>query len=95
MSAVANGTSPSTITFARTLRLGSSGADVSALQSFLIQQGVYPAAIVSGYFGRLTQQAVIQFQEKYQTEILAPYGLTVGTGIVGPATRAELNKLLQ
>jgi len=38
--------------------------------------------------------AVIRFQEKYPSEILASWGLTKGTGLVGKTTRAKLNQLL-
>jgi len=91
----ARGTSAGGSVFSRALRLGSRGSDVSTLQTLLVKEGVYPAGIVSGYFGKLTQQAVIAFQEKYQNDVLAPYGLAHGTGIVGIATRAKLNQLSQ
>lgn len=69
---------------------------VSCLQEFLKSQGldIYPEGIVSGNFGKLTQIAVVRFQEKYAAEILAPLGLKSGTGIVGASTRAKINQLL-
>ena len=59
---------------------------VSGLQNFLKTiSGVYPAGLVTGYFGSLTREAVILYQEK---EGIPP------VGIVGPLTRARLNSQL-
>lgn len=77
----------------RKLTMGSNGDDVKTLQAALLKEGVYPEGLITGYFGKLTKQAVIRFQEKYTDEILKPNGLDYGTGIVGPSTRAKLNKL--
>jgi len=69
---------------------------VKCLQEFLKSQGpeIYPEGLVTGNFLSLTKVAVIRFQEKYASEILAPLGLTKGTGIVGSTTRAKLNAIL-
>ena len=45
-------------------------------------------------FGPLTKEAVIKFQEKYSDEVLNPWKLKKGTGVVGPSTRNVLNLLL-
>jgi len=76
------------VTFTRTLKLGMRGNDVQCLQALL---NVSPQ---TGYFGPLTRSAVIKFQEDHADEILAPVGLTRGTGVVGPSTRAKLNAML-
>jgi peptidoglycan hydrolase-like protein with peptidoglycan-binding domain len=76
------------VTFTRTLKLGMRGADVKCLQALL---NVTPQ---TGYFGPLTRAAVIKFQEDHADEILAPLGLSKGTGVVGPSTRAVLNKMI-
>ena len=70
--------------------------DVTCLQTVLKNQGadIYPEGLVTGNFANLTMAAVTRFQEKYASEILAPLGLSAGTGYVGPSTRAKINQLL-
>ncbi len=71
-------------------------AEVSCLQEFLKGQGaaIYPEGLVTGNFLSLTKAAVIRFQEKYASEILASWGLSKGTGYVGSTTRAKINQML-
>src|SRR3989344_3843630 len=70
-------------TFNRQLQVGMSGADVSALQSFLAQDAtLYPQGLMTGYFGLLTKAAVANFQ--------ARNGLPA-VGRVGPMTLPVLN----
>jgi hypothetical protein len=79
---------------AANLSYDDSGDAVKLLQTWLAKDSsVYPEAIVSGWFGPLTKAAVIRFQEKYTSEILAPWGLTQGNGFVGQKTRDKLNAL--
>jgi peptidoglycan hydrolase-like protein with peptidoglycan-binding domain len=80
------------------LQLQDHGADVQALQEFLNTHGALVAASGSGspgsetdYFGSLTYQALIRFQSAHAAEILAPLGLSQGTGFFGAATRAYVN----
>jgi len=48
------------------LKIGSSGEDVKILQSALAKdKSIYPSGSVSGYYGNLTQDAVVNFQRKY------------------------------
>src|SRR5690242_9426602 len=69
--AVAHGQTTSTTTttttsvsyaFSRDLTVGSSGADVSALQAILIERGFLHIAAPTGYFGPLTKSAVAAWQ---------------------------------
>ncbi len=74
-------------TFSNYLTVGSTGADVTALQSWLISSGFDIPAIssgvaVKGYFGQQTKAAVV----KYQASVGLP-----NTGFVGPLTVAKLN----
>lgn len=68
--------------FTKTLRNGSIGSEVSALQSQLKLLGVYDGP-VTGKFGSLTEAAVKRYQSKNGLKAV---------GEVGPATRELLNK---
>ena len=80
----------------KNLHFGMRGPEVYLLQEFLKSQGqaIYPEGLVTGFFGNLTKQAVIRFQEKYAKDILFPLGLKKGTGFVGSRTRDEINQIL-
>ncbi len=68
----------------RTLKKGVRGEDVEILQTLLaLDPVIYPEAMVTGYFGSLTEKALIKFQNKY--------GLK-GDGVAGPMTREALEK---
>lgn len=87
---------PATYKFTTNLKYGQKSIDVTYLQIFLKVQGteIYPKGLVTGYFGLLTKEAVIRFQEKYAAEILSPWRLTKGTGIVGKTTIEKINQIL-
>ena len=69
-------TSGSCYQFTKTLAVGSTGADVTALQKALNMSST------TGYFGNMTKTAVMSYQTSN--------GLSA-VGMVGPATRAKLN----
>jgi len=63
------------------LQISSKDSEVSFLQEFLKQQGFYSGPI-TGYFGKLTQQAVKSFQKYYKID---------PTGKIDLLTRAKIN----
>lgn len=90
---------PSCINFDTNLRPGAdvSNANVKSavanLQQALAKEGMAVDATEAGSFGGSTRQAVKAFQEKYKSDVLAPFGLSVGTGYVGTITRLKLQAL--
>ncbi|MFC1663910.1 ABC transporter substrate-binding protein [Patescibacteria group bacterium] len=80
--------------FKSDLKSGSSGSEVTELQKCLAKDHeVYPDGQITGYFGEKTKTAVINFQEKYASEILTPWRFKSGTGLVGKTTRTKLNEV--
>lgn len=74
------------------LKIGMANNDVKNLQQLLINEGFWEGnGGVTGYFGLVTKQAVMKFQEANKDEILKPLGLTQPTGFFGPYTRNYLN----
>ena len=68
--------------FTYLLSIGSTGSEVKALQQQLKDDGVYSGPI-TGTFGSLTEVAVKKYQAKHGLKQV---------GVVGPGTRALLNK---
>jgi len=64
------------------LTIGSRGADVTALQNFLINAGEVIPAGATGYFGSQTQAAVASWQ--------AANGVSPAVGYYGPITKAAI-----
>ena len=93
---------PSGFRFNENLREGVRGSAVRYLQILLntdpdtrlATSGAGSPGNETEYFGTRTKAAVIRFQERYSSEVLAPYGINRGTGFVGTTTRAKLNQML-
>lgn len=73
-----------TYTFTRDLTIGSTGADVTALQTWLLARGYSIPAGATGYFGTQTRAAVSAYQ--------AANGIYPTAGYFGPITRAHVNQ---
>jgi len=94
-------TPSSCFTFTRNLKVGDGKTSydepmVRALQNDLESEGfsVSDEEKKGGsIFGDSTAAAVVAFQQKYASDILAPNGLTIGNGFVGVSTRVKLNQL--
>jgi Putative peptidoglycan binding domain len=70
-----------------TLRQGSASDQVAILQALLAADpSIYPEGVVSGFFGKLTAQAVKRFQKKHDLEQV---------GNVGPRTLKKLQEFLR
>lgn len=74
-------TSCAPVTLTHSLALGSTGREVSSLQTFLKNQSYYTYPSITGYFGLITKTAVIAFQTANGIDPI---------GIVGPITRARI-----
>jgi peptidoglycan hydrolase-like protein with peptidoglycan-binding domain len=70
------------------LTMGSTGAQVVTLQSFLESKGylVMPVGVAKGYFGGLTRAALVKFQ--------LANGISPAVGYFGPKTRAAVIAML-
>lgn len=76
----------SVVQLTKQLALGMTSEEVKTLQEMLAADpSIYPEGLVTGYFGVLTQKAVMRFQKKHGLEQV---------GVVGPKTRAKLNELI-
>ncbi len=75
--------SSASMMFNTNLTLGSKGADVTALQNWLISKGYSIPAGATGFFGSQTQAALAAYQ--------AAVGISPAAGYFGPITRAKVN----
>ncbi len=73
----------SSFRFTRNLNVGSNGADVTALQKFLIAKGFLRPISKYGHFGAVTQAALAAYQRSQR--------ITPVAGFFGPTTRSRVN----
>lgn len=100
---IAGRTPTACTTFTRSLGVGSTGADVLALQRFLNRDadtrlglsGAGSPGLETQYYGPITANAVSKFQVKYRADVLTPLGLANPTGYFGPSSIAKAHALCQ
>lgn len=80
-------------TFTKTLKYGSSGPEVKAMQLLLIAEGCLPADCATGNFLGRTLAGVHAFQNKYAADILLPLKLDAPTDAWGSMCIAKANTL--
>ncbi|MHB8913725.1 MAG: peptidoglycan-binding domain-containing protein [Minisyncoccota bacterium] len=77
------------------LQFGTTGAEVSQLQSFLSKdKSIYPEGSVTGYFGRMTEDAVRRWQSMHNI-VATGTAATTGFGVVGPQTLREMDREME
>lgn len=85
--------------FGMNLRFGANVNDLNTklevlkLQQALGKEGFNIQSSELGMYGDSTRQAVKAFQEKYKSDVLAPFGLSNGSGYAGAVTRMKLQAL--
>lgn len=85
-SSLPQATSTISYTFTKNLKIGlKNDEDVRNLQKILVLEEAFPEGVADGHFGKKTQNAVIDFQKKYN--------ISPSSGYVGVLTRAKLNEL--
>ena len=93
---------PLAFSFQKNLKFGDNSQDVRQLQivlnsnpdTRLAVSGIGSNGQESTYFGQLTADAVMRFQEKYRKEVLDAHNIDAPTGFVGVATRGKLNQVI-
>lgn len=94
------GTTTGSYNFTMNHKMGDNGGEVMDIQKFLNANGFAVAATGAGspgqessYFGAKTKAAVIAWQNANAATVLAPVGLSAGTGYWGASSRAAANAM--
>jgi hypothetical protein len=80
-------------TFTKTLKYGSVGKEVLAVQKLLIHEKLLPADCATGNLFGMTLGAIRLFQNKYAEDILKPIGLNEPTNTWGSMCIAKANSI--
>ena len=67
---------------------------VIKLQAFLKAFEKFDYVTINGVFDAATEQAVSEFQTRYASEVLTPWGITQPTGYVYVLTLAKINQII-
>jgi len=73
---------PEIASLSSNISVGMKGSSVSYLQKYLASKGFLKIEFVTGYFGEITRQAVVDFQKSNN--------ISPASGFVGPKTRAKI-----
>ena len=77
--------------FNQDLQAGARNDDVKRVQQLLaLDKEVYPEGLATGFYGPLTQKAVLKFQLKHG---VVKSEAELGAGRLGPKTRAKLQEV--
>lgn len=83
-------TVPSTTQLAGSIFTGVRDSNVVVLQQVLANEGLLNPSSITGYFGPITEEALIKFQAKYGIASTP----AEGAGLVGPKTKAVVNQFI-
>jgi len=86
LASLQGGGASASVTFTQNLTIGSRGADVTALQNWLISRGFSIPAGATGYFGTQTRAAVAAWQ--------ASANISPAVGYFGPISRGVVNGMV-
>ena len=75
------------VSFSADMKLGDQSDSVKAMQNILIRKGLLASGLNSGYFGALTERALIAFQLK---QGIIDSNDSSAAGVIGPKTRLAL-----
>lgn len=77
------------------LHIGEDNQAVKQIQQFLSKMpGIYPQGIVSGYYGKLTEDAIRRWQAQHNI-VATGTPSTTGFGIVGPETLRSIDHQME
>ncbi|MGQ9558267.1 MAG: glycosyl hydrolase family 18 protein [Desulfurispora sp.] len=89
---IMSGTARASTLFSGPLKPGDRGTQVAYLQQALARQGLFPAQLITGYYGSITRGAVQNLEKKYGLPVdgrvaQAEWSILFGTSAVAPKNK--------